>query len=119
MERLKDLDFKILFELMRNSKRSDRELAREIGVSQPTVTRRRIKLEKNVIEGYTAIPNWKNIGFKIMAASRNCQTPEATRKAFQFAFDNIKPIDIVDVGMFQKHRNQAEENAAIVAELLR
>jgi hypothetical protein len=58
------------------------------------------------------------IAFKIMAASRNCATPEATRAAFQFAFDNIKPTDAVDVGMFQKHRNQVAENASFVRELL-
>jgi hypothetical protein len=59
------------------------------------------------------------IGFKLMAASRNCTTPASTRAAFQFAFDNIKPTDIVDVGMFQKHKNQVAENAAIVSEILR
>ncbi|MBN1809849.1 MAG: hypothetical protein JW909_12350 [Planctomycetes bacterium] len=58
------------------------------------------------------------IGYKIMAASRNCSTPDDTRAAFRFAFDNIKPGDIVDVGMFQKYRNQAAENARIVVELL-
>jgi len=59
------------------------------------------------------------IGFKLMAASRNCSTPDTTRAAFKFAFDNIKPGDLVDVGMFQKHKNQVAENAAIVADLLK
>ena len=58
------------------------------------------------------------IAFKIMAASRNCGYPEATRQAFQFAFDNIKPTDMVDVGMFQKHRNQVAENAGFVREII-
>jgi len=58
------------------------------------------------------------LGFKIMAASRNCATPEDTRRAFQFAFENIKPTDAVVVGMFQKHRNQVAENAAFVREIL-
>jgi len=58
------------------------------------------------------------IGFKIMAASRNCSTLESTRQAFRFAFEAIKPGDIVDVGMFQKHKNQAAENAALVGEVL-
>ncbi|MFB3893519.1 MAG: hypothetical protein ACE15C_16020 [Phycisphaerae bacterium] len=58
------------------------------------------------------------IAFKIMAASRNCSTPDATRAAFKFAFDNIKPNDGVDVGMFQKHRNQVKENAGYVREIL-
>lgn len=58
------------------------------------------------------------IAFKIMAASRNCTTPEYTKKAFEFAFANIKPNDLVDVGMFQKHRNQVAENAAFVRDIL-
>jgi len=58
------------------------------------------------------------IGFKIMAASRNCGTPEATRGAFRFALGNIKKTDTVDVGMFQKHRNQVAENAGFVREIL-
>ena len=58
------------------------------------------------------------IGFKIMAASRNCSTRQSTEEAFRFAFANIKPIDIVDVGMFQKHKNQVQENADIVRQVL-
>jgi hypothetical protein len=58
------------------------------------------------------------IAFKIMAASRNCTTPESTKKAFEFAFANIKPGDMVDVGMFQKYKNQVAENAALVREVL-
>lgn len=58
------------------------------------------------------------IGFKIMAASRNCTTPESTAEALRFALNNIKPIDLVDVGMFQKHRNQVRENADTVRRVL-
>ncbi|MHB9026421.1 MAG: hypothetical protein ACYC7E_19965 [Armatimonadota bacterium] len=58
------------------------------------------------------------LGFKIMAASRNCATPMATRQAFQFAFDHIKSRDAVVVGMFQKYRNQVAENAAFVRDVL-
>ena len=58
------------------------------------------------------------IAFKIMAASRNCGTPDSVRSAFSFAFGNIKPGDMVNVGIFQKHRNQVAENAAFVREIL-
>ena len=67
MKELKNIDFKILYELMKNAKASDRKLAKTIGVSQPTVTRRRARLEKEVIEGYTAIPKWKTLGYEILA----------------------------------------------------
>ncbi len=58
------------------------------------------------------------IAFKIMAASRNCSTPDSTRQAFKTAFELIKPNDGVDVGMFPKYRDQIAENAKTVRELL-
>ncbi len=67
MKELKTIDYKLLFELMKNSHRSDRQLAKALGVSQPTVTRRRALLEKNYIEGYTIIPKFGQIGFEIAA----------------------------------------------------
>jgi len=67
--KLKDIDFKILSELMKNSKISDRQLAKKIGVSQPTVTRRRARLEEELIDGYTAIPKWEKLGYEILAVT--------------------------------------------------
>jgi len=64
----KELPQQLLRELLKNSKRSDRELAKVLKVSQPTITRTRQKLEKNgIIEDYTIIPNFKKMGFEIMA----------------------------------------------------
>jgi DNA-binding Lrp family transcriptional regulator len=67
MKELKSLDYKLLSELIKNSRRSDRELAKAIGVSQPTITRRRAMLEKELIEGYTAIPKWEKLGYELFA----------------------------------------------------
>jgi len=67
MENLKPTDYKILWELIKNSRRSDRELAKVLGISQPTVTRRRTALEKELIDGYTAIPKWRNLGYEVFA----------------------------------------------------
>jgi len=64
---MKDIMWKILLELMKNAKISDRTIAKNIGVSQPTVTRQRTKLEKDVIDGYTAIPKWGKLGYEILA----------------------------------------------------
>jgi len=63
----KDLPHELLMELLRNSKQSDRDLAKILKVSQPTITRARHKLEKDSIEGYTIIPNWQKTNFKIFA----------------------------------------------------
>ena len=67
MEKLKTIDYKLLWELMKDSRRSDRQLAKALGTSQPTVTRRRAIIEKSFIEGYTAIPKWEKIGFELVA----------------------------------------------------
>ncbi len=58
----------LLQELVRNSKRSDRDLAKKLQVSQPTLTRMRKRLEKEgYILDYTAIPNMTKLGFEIIA----------------------------------------------------
>jgi DNA-binding Lrp family transcriptional regulator len=67
MKELKPIDYKLLFELMKDSHRSDRQLAKALGVSQPTVTRRRTMLEENLIEGYTVTPKLGQIGFELAA----------------------------------------------------
>ena len=67
MNKLKPLDYKILFELMKNARVSDRKMAKILGVSQATVSRRRAKLEKEAIEGYTAIPKWEKLGYELVA----------------------------------------------------
>jgi len=67
---LKDVELRLISELMKNSKRSDRELAKIIGVSQPTVTRLRTRLEKTgVIREYTMIPDFRALGYTIMGAT--------------------------------------------------
>ena len=60
----------LLLELLKDSKRSDRELAKVLGVSQPTITRTRHKLiEEGVIREFTVIPDFTKMGYEIMAIS--------------------------------------------------
>ena len=81
---------KLLFELMKNAKRSDREIAKIIGVSQPTITRMRQRLEKTAIVDYTVIPDWTELGFEIMAMTlvKAKGTAAVTKKAKKWAMDN-------------------------------
>ncbi len=59
---------RLLFELLKDSKRSDRELAKVLGLSQPTVSRMRSRLvEKGVIREFTVIPDFVKMGYEIMA----------------------------------------------------
>jgi len=63
----KDLSEQLLRELLKNSKRSDRELAKILGVSQPTVTRTRSRLEREgIIQDYTIIPDLRKMGFELL-----------------------------------------------------
>jgi DNA-binding Lrp family transcriptional regulator len=86
---LKDIEVRVLAELMKNSRKSDRELAKVVGVSQPTITRIRNKLEKSgVIKEYTLIPDFKQLGYQIMAVvfmgkpeTQNIKESEELRKA--------------------------------------
>lgn len=65
-----DTIFQLLHELLKNSKRSDRDLAKSLGVSQPTLTRMRKRLEKEeYILEYTVIPNLAKLGFEIITFS--------------------------------------------------
>lgn len=67
---MREIEWKIISELMKNSRLSDRELAKKIGSSQPTVTRARNRLEKEgYIKEYTMIPDFRKLGFEILAVS--------------------------------------------------
>jgi len=66
--KIKKSDLKLLFEFVKNCKRSDREIAKIVGVSQPTITRKRTKLvETGLIRQFTAVPSLDKIGFEIAA----------------------------------------------------
>jgi DNA-binding Lrp family transcriptional regulator len=54
-------------ELIKNPRLSDRQVAKILRVSQPTVTRRRIQIEKDGLVEYTGIPDFGRMGFEIMA----------------------------------------------------
>jgi DNA-binding Lrp family transcriptional regulator len=124
MAKTKDLDLKILAELMKNSKISDRKLASMIGVSQPTVTRRRARLEREVIDGYTLMPKWEKLGYTILAitlvkspltAGSNDKTKGAIEKALKWQEKQPNVIfgaECRGMGktgvMFSLHKNYAE-----------
>ena len=66
----KELTRKLLSELLKDSKRSDRELAKVLGVSQPTITRKRNRpVAEGIIREFTIIPDFAKMGYEIMAIS--------------------------------------------------
>jgi DNA-binding Lrp family transcriptional regulator len=65
---MKEAEWRLVSALMKNSRSSDRKLAKSLGVSQPTVTRLRSRLEKEgYIQEYTMLPNLAKLGFEILA----------------------------------------------------
>jgi DNA-binding Lrp family transcriptional regulator len=67
MKELRPIDYKILFELIKNSRLSDRKLSEILKVSQPTITRRRALIEKARLIEYTATPDLRKLDFEILA----------------------------------------------------
>jgi DNA-binding Lrp family transcriptional regulator len=99
----KDLPQKLLRELLRNSKRSDRELAKILGVSQPTLSRIRHKLEKSgKIKDYTIIPDFREFGFEIMALTFFKMRPEFVKpevlEKFRKHAENFPEAILVSTG---------------------
>ncbi len=67
---MKKKEMRLLVELIKNSSRSDRKLAKVLGTSQPTVTRMRNKLVKEgFLQEFTVIPDFVKMGFEIVAVT--------------------------------------------------
>lgn len=80
----------LLRQLLKNSRKSDRELAKILGFSQPTITRLRTKLEKErYIKTYTIIPDFTKLGYQILAFTfsklKSYPTPEDATKIVEQA----------------------------------
>jgi len=99
----KDLLEKLLFELVKNSKRSDRELAKVLKVSQPTITRARTRLEQEkFIRQYTVFPDFAKIGFELVA----------------FNFITLKPSQSSDLERMRKMRGEwASDSPNVIMEI--
>jgi DNA-binding Lrp family transcriptional regulator len=92
---LKDVELKLVKELVRNSRRSNRQLAETIGVSQPTVNRLVKKLEKEgVIREYTMVPDHVALGFQIMSVTfarlKEAMSDDDVERARKFAHEMLK-----------------------------
>ncbi len=62
--------FRLLFEYLKDSNRSDKQMVKVMGVSQPTIARMKRRLvEDGLVEHFSVIPNFSKIGYEIMAFS--------------------------------------------------
>jgi DNA-binding Lrp family transcriptional regulator len=93
-QKLKPVELRLVSELMQNCRRSDRELAKTIGVSQPTVSRLTAKLQKEgYFQEFALIPRFNKLGFRIMAIIffklKKTLNQEETEKARKTATENL------------------------------
>lgn len=103
---MKEAELKLISELLKNSHRSDRELAKATGLSQPTVSRLRIKLEKEgYIKEYTIIPDFEKLGYEIMAITfvklGKHLTPEQIEEARKIAKKDLEK-SLLEVIMLER-----------------
>ncbi|UCC33264.1 MAG: winged helix-turn-helix transcriptional regulator [Candidatus Bathyarchaeota archaeon] len=103
---MKEKEWKVLIELMKNSRQSDRQMAKIIGVSQPTVTRVRTRLERDgIIKEYTAIPDFLKLGYELMAITliklKKGLSAEQIKKAQELSYELAKkspatgPLEVI------------------------
>jgi DNA-binding Lrp family transcriptional regulator len=65
---MKGIELKLIYELMKNSRRTDKELAKAIGTFSQAVSKTRKKLEnEGYFLEYTAIPNFVKLGYHLFA----------------------------------------------------
>ncbi len=78
---MKDLELKLASELFKNSDRSDRELAKVLGTSQPTISRMRKRLEeKGILKEYTIIADFRKLGVELMAITFGSWSPQRMKE---------------------------------------
>jgi DNA-binding Lrp family transcriptional regulator len=99
---VKEVELKLISALMEDARRSDRDLARAIGVSQPTVSRVRARLEKGgLLREYAAIPDFHRLGYEILAVTfvklKGTLTLEEVKKVREFTHEMMKktPYDLI------------------------
>lgn len=115
---------RLLRELLKNSRRSDRDIAKLFGSSQPTVSRMRNQLDKKgYINTYTVIPDFAKLGYEILvftfAKLKSYPSTEEAQKIVKRASDwvNKQPNVIFsadgeglggDIIMISFHRNYSK-----------
>ena len=115
---LDEIDRKVLAELLINSNRSNRELARAIGVSAATVINHIARLESaGVITDYSVIVDFERLGFEltvIMTVTVNrgklLETQEEIAKLPYVCavYDVTGQVDSIVVAKFRNRRELSE-----------
>ena len=122
---LDEIDRRLLRELLIDSKRSYRELARSIGVSTATVINRVQRLESSgVIKGYTIIIDHERLGFELtvvteitVSKGRLIEVEEAVSKLPNVCavYDVTGLTDAMVVAKFRSRRELSKFTKGLLA----
>jgi DNA-binding Lrp family transcriptional regulator len=104
---LKDLELELISELMKNSRRSDRELAKVLRVSQPTVSRTMDRIKKRgLIREFTIIPDFQKLGYQLVAftlvRTKSGLTAEELEKARQKSLRDMREKSPPEIVLFER-----------------
>ena len=101
-----NLDKKIVFELQKNGRLSNFEIAEKVGLSPSPCLRRIKNLEKNkIISGYTAIVNEELFGYPVTAfvSVRLENQTDGTLKQFEEGISSL--VEVVDCWLVTGNRD--------------
>lgn len=56
--------------------------------------------------------------YKVLGAGRKCNSEEQKRKAIEWAYQNIKPVDATIIGLYPRYSDQVTETTTMVREIL-
>ncbi|HDJ22151.1 MAG TPA: Lrp/AsnC family transcriptional regulator [Candidatus Bathyarchaeota archaeon] len=122
---LDEIDKKILVELLTNSNRSNREIARAINVSAATVINRIQRLESaGVIKDYTVMLDYERLGFELtvimevtVSKGKLLEVQEEIAKLPYVCgvYDVTGEIDSIVIAKFRNRRELSEFPKALLA----
>lgn len=120
VQEIKERMRRLIIELLKNSKKSDRELAKILGGSQATISRMRHTLVKEgIIQEFTVIPNFAKLGYEIMAftlaRAKVTLSPSEQEKARKLVLEDPRVIFVASAEgmgkngvMISLHRNYSD-----------
>ena len=97
----------LISELMKNSRRSDRELAKVLKVSQPTVSRTMDRIKKRgLIREFTIIPDFQKLGYQLVAftlvRTKSGLSAEEMEKARQTSLRDMREKSPPEIVLFER-----------------
>jgi DNA-binding Lrp family transcriptional regulator len=122
---LDEIDRKLLAELLKDSKRSQRELAKAIGVSTATVINHIGRLESaGVVKEYTVMVDWERLGYELtviieitVARGKLIEIQKAISKLPYVCavYDITGEIDSIAIAKFKNRQELSEFPKALLS----